>query len=233
MPVRRSRLIFGQMLPLCRPMKRWLKLGFLAAMAMVLGTLIGCFAWVDHAASGRLYGTAAEVPPGYDVALVLGCSPKLATGGPNRFFAPRIKAAADLYQKQKCKAIIVSGDNSRVDYDEPSAMRAALVAEGVPDAVIYSDFAGFRTLDSVVRAKEIFGQTKLVIVSQRYHNERAIYLAKAHGIEAVGLSAKAPSMESAPKTYAREIFSRVKAVLDVNVFGTSPKFAGHPVKIAL
>lgn len=129
------------------------------------------------------------------------------------------------------KALLVSGDNGSRQYDEPTAMKAALVAAGVPAERIVCDYAGFRTLDSVVRAREVFGQSRFLVVSQRFHNERAIFLARRLGIEAVGLNAQDVPRSRALTTWLREYLARVQAVLDVTLLGTRPRFAGPPEPI--
>ncbi len=187
---------------------------------------------IRRSADGRCLDACDQVPA-MDVGLVLGCAPKLAGGRTNLFFTRRIDAAVALYQAGKVRALIVSGDNHREGYDEPTAMKEALMAAGVPESRIYCDYAGFRTLDSVVRAREVFGQNRLVIVSQRFHNERAVYLAQQKGMEVVALNAADVPVRSAAKTWLRERFARVKAVLDVMILRTEPKFLGEPVKVAL
>ena len=166
--------------------------------------------------------------PEVDVALVLGCSERVADGRRNRFFSARIAAAAELYRAGKARYLLLSGDNSRADYDEPTAMRSALVAAGVPASRIVLDYAGFRTLDSVLRAKDVFGVSKLIIVSQRFHNERAVYLARAHGMQAFGYDAAAVGGIEGLRMQAREIISRMAAVLDVEVLHSRPRFPGPP-----
>lgn len=204
----------------------------LVTVAVALGVLlvVACEWRIAAAAKGRCFSEAGSVPETH-AALVLGTSSRRANGMPNRFFGPRMTAAADLFKNGKVKALIVSGDNSRADYDEPTEMKEALVRLGVPPDRIVCDYAGFRTLDSVVRAKEVFGQTRIIIVSQRFHNERAIYLARASGIEAFGLNARDVPVAASPKTYVREKFACVKAVLDVNVLRTRPRFLGEPVSV--
>jgi SanA protein len=130
------------------------------------------------------------------------------------------------------RAIIVSGDNQRAGYDEPTDMKTALIALGVPERSITCDYAGFSTLDSILRAKEIFGQNSVLIVSQRFHVERAIYLARSHGIDATGYAARDVSTRNSPRTHLREwLLSRPAAVLDA-LLGTKPKFGGPKVPIA-
>jgi SanA protein len=174
-----------------------------------------------------------EALPEAPVAVVLGTAPRLADGRVNLFFRPRLEAAARLFKSGKVKALIVSGDNGSKNYDEPTEMKRVLIELGVPEEKIVCDFAGFRTLDSIVRAKEVFGQSRFIVVSQRFHNERAVYLARASGIEAWGLNAKDVPVALSLKTFLREKLACVKAVLDVNVFHTQPKFLGEKVAVPL
>jgi SanA protein len=164
--------------------------------------------------------------PAVQVGLVLGCSPRTADGRANLYFQRRIAAAAALFRAGKVQYLLVSGDNSRPDYDEPSAMLGALVALGVPAERIVPDYAGFRTLDSVLRAHSVFGLSELIVVSQRFHNERAIYLARARGIRAYGYDAADVGGAAGLRTQLREVFSRLAAVLDVELLHTAPRFPG-------
>ncbi len=164
------------------------------------------------------------------VGLLLGTRKVLSNGQENLYYKYRIEAAIELYNSKKIEFILVSGDNSRKEYDEPTDMQMDLIAAGIPKDKIYKDYAGFRTLDSVVRAKEIFGQRKLTIISQPFHNERAIYIAKNKGIEAVGFNARDVSSRYGAKTMIREKFARAKMVLDL-LFNKSPKFLGKKVII--
>jgi len=163
--------------------------------------------------------------PQNDVALVLGTGKLIKGKYVNRYYKFRIETAAELYHSGKVKHLLLSGDNSRKDYDEPSDMKVDLLKKGIPESAITLDYAGFRTLDSVVRCKEIFGQNKITIVSQKFHNERALFLAEQYDIQAVAINAKMPSVRK--KVLAREYLARVKAVLDVFVFGVEPKFLGN------
>jgi len=215
-------------------MLRWLSwkkaiLFFAFCFWLAVFVIWGSNAWVRHSSASRCHRTVEEVPV-MPVALVLGCSPRVA-GSANLFFGHRIEAAVTLHRSGKVKAFIVSGDNGSHDYDEPTAMKEALVARGVPEAAIYCDYAGFRTLDSVIRAQSIFGQSRFIIVSQHFHNERAVFLARRHGLDAVAFDAADVSRSIAPTTYLREYFARVQAVLDVIVLQTRPKFDGPPVVI--
>lgn len=171
-----------------------------------------------------------EKLPQQKVGLVLGTSKTLADGRQNLYFNYRIDAAAKLYNAKKVEYLIVSGDNSQKNYNEPEDMKLALIKKGVPENHIFEDFAGFRTLDSVVRAKEIFGQKSYIIVSQRFHNERAIYLAEQNGIKAYGYNAEDVSRNTGFKTNVREKFARVKVFYDL-WFGIEPKYGGKKVLI--
>ncbi len=171
-----------------------------------------------------------QIEPSYSI-LILGTS-KLTKGDRrNLYFDRRIKAGYELYSAGKCQKIVVSGDNGRKNYNEPEDMKSELVKMGVPEDNIICDYAGFRTLDSVVRFKEIFGQESGIVVSQQFHNERAIYIAQANGINLTGFNADDVEGRRSYKTRFRELFSRVKCILDVHIFGTDPKFYGEKIKI--
>ncbi len=206
----------------------WLQIALLAIPVLLL--VFGCEWWIAKTAEGRCFSGVKSVPEA-PVAVVLGTAARVADGRANLFFLPRMEAAAALFKAGKVKALIVSGDNGTQHYDEPTEMKRVLVQLGVPEARIVCDYAGFRTLDSVVRAKEVFGQQRVIFVSQRFHNARAIYLAKALGIEAWGLNAADVPVKLSVKTFLREKLACVKAMLDVNVLGTQPKFLGEKVAV--
>jgi len=191
-----------------------------------------CHWGITQTSQKYLYTQVSEIPK-QDVALVLGTAARLSNGNRNLFFEYRMNAAAKLYKNRRVKHFILSGDNHRKGYDEPSDMKKALMARGVPAHKITLDYAGFRTFDSVVRAKEVFDQEKLIIVSQPFHNERAVFIARAKGIEAYAFQARAISRKYGFKVYMREYLARVKAVLDVYVLRTKPKFLGKKEVIKL
>ena len=185
---------------------------------------------VEKAAGGRLYATVDSVPHN-KVALLLGTNPLNKWGRPNSYFTNRINTAAELYHAGKIDFIIASGDNHTKQYDEPTAMRDSLVAHGVPQERIILDFAGFRTLDSVVRAKEVFGCDSLTIISQADHNARALYLAEANGMEAVAISAPLRAGRLVRTRLAlREWLACDKMILDI-WFGKQPHFLGEKIEI--
>lgn len=209
-----------------RRIKKILRYLLLAFGTVVLFVVI-INIWVVRSASSHVFDEVDDVPPA-NVAVLLGTS-RLVGGRKNVFFFTRIEAAATLYKAGKIKKIIVSGDNSKMNYNETDDMRRELVKLGVADEDIVNDHAGFRTLDSVLRAKSVFGQERIIVVSQRFHIQRAIFIAKAHGIEADGYVAADPAQRSAyRKVMAREYLARVKAFLDCYILGTQPRFPGPP-----
>lgn len=169
--------------------------------------------------------------PNEKVGLLLGTSKILKSGWKNLYFFNRIDAAEQLYKSGKIKYILISGDNSTKDYSEPEDMQAELLKRGIPANKIVLDFAGFRTLDSVVRAKEIFGQNSFIIISQKFHNERAVFLAQHYGIKAYGFNAKDVNKYFGFKTKVREYFARAKVFVDF-LLGVEPKFGGEKVEIS-
>lgn len=210
-------------------MKRKLIYLSLTIVALCIAGLIISNNIVKKHAADKLYSYITDTPKN-EVGLLLGTSPKLKYGESNLYFEYRITAATELYKAGKIKYILISGDNRKEKYNEPAAMKRALMRNGVPEKAIYLDYAGFRTLDSVVRAKDIFGQNKLTIISQQFHNERALYLAEKNGINAIGYNAKDVNAYNGLKTQFRELFARVKMFIDLTV-GKQPHFLGEKVII--
>ncbi len=185
---------------------------------------------VEQLASGRIYTDLDSIPHNR-VALLLGTNPLNRRGGTNSYFTTRINTAADLYHAGKIDFIIASGDNHINEYDEPTAMRDSLMAHGVPEDRIVLDFAGFRTLDSVVRAKEVFGCDSITIISQADHNARALYLASVNDMDAVAFSAPVRAGRWVKIRLAlREWLARDKMMLDV-WFGKKPHFLGEKIEL--
>lgn len=198
-------------------------------LSSVLLTVYLCNRAIAKAAEGKLYTSLTKVP--YNkVGLLLGTSKKLANGQLNLYYTYRISAAVDLYKAGKIKYIVVSGDNSRQDYNEPMLMKQDLITAGVDSSHIYLDYAGFRTFDSIVRLKEIFEQDSVTIISQPFHNERAIYIATREGLFAIGYNARDVNAQAGLKTQLREKFARVKVFLDY-LAKKEPKFLGEKISI--
>jgi len=184
---------------------------------------------IEKNAENKTYSSVSEIPKN-KVGLVLGTSKFLKNGSINLYFKYRIDATVKLYKKGKIDFVLVSGDNGNKNYDEPTDFKNELIKKGIPANKIFLDYAGFRTLASVVRAKEIFGQSRITIISQKFHNERAIYLAEKNGISAVGFNAKDVSGKYGLKVRIREYLARTKAYLDI-IFGIKPKFLGKKIEI--
>lgn len=186
---------------------------------------------VERSATGRIYSSVDSVPHNR-VALLLGTNPMNRLGRPNTYFTNRIHTAAGLFHAGKIEYIIASGDNHTRRYDEPTAMRDSLMAHGVPSDRIVLDYAGFRTLDSVIRAKEVFGCDSITIISQADHNARALYIAQANGIEAVAVSAPLRAGRWVRTRLAlREWLARDKMMFDI-WSGKQPHFLGEKIQIA-
>ena len=184
---------------------------------------------VNKASEGNIYSTTDTIPKNR-VGLLLGTSKQLKSGRLNMYFEYRILASVSLFEAGKIEYILISGDNSRKDYNEPQDMKDELVKRGIPENKIFLDYAGFRTFDSVYRAKEIFGQTNFTVISQEFHNQRAIYTANALDIKAIAFNAQDVNAYGGFKTQVREKFARVKAVLDL-MFNKKPKFLGEKIRI--
>jgi len=198
----------------------------LIALGLVFCVLLASNIWVVKSTEEDVFTNFNDVP-GATVALVLGTSNKLTNGLPNPFFNNRIATAAALYKEGKVTHFILSGDNRTIYYNEPSEMRKALLKWGVPDSVITLDYAGLRTLDSIVRCKEIFGQDKIIIITQPFHSYRALFISHYYNMDAVAIIAQEPIEEAAFKVYFREYFARTKAILDLYILKTAPHHLGE------
>ena len=207
---RRILLIVGGVLALC-------------ALLSILA-LFAADRRVERCAAGRVYSDVETIPV-REYGLVPGTSRLVHGKYLNTYFYNRVHAATALYRAGKIRKIIVSGDNGRTDYNETGDMKRELIAEGVAPDDVLSDYAGFRTLDSVVRARNLFGASEITVISQRFHCERAIYLASGNGIDAIGFEANEVAPRSIRvKLAVREAFARVLAVIDAEILKTKPHF---------
>ena len=211
-------------------MFRKLLFAFYVLVALCVASLLAARIVIARAAKDKSYSNVSLIPY-RRVGLVLGCPKRVFGGWSNPYFENRIAAAAELYHRKKVLYLVVSGDNHVQGYDEPTDMKNALIDRGVPVDRIYLDYAGFRTLDSVVRVKEIFGQHSITIISQKFHNQRAIFLADHHGIDAIGFDAPEVASRYRFKTVFREQFAKVKALLDVYLFRKQPHFLGRKIVV--
>lgn len=211
-----------------RAFKKLLLFGIITGAVGIFAILFSDWL-VESTTEDLVYNSTKDIPFN-KTGLLLGTSKTLLNGRTNLYYTYRINAATKLYKSGKIKYILVSGDNGSKNYDEPTTIKKDLVAKGIPSNRIFLDYAGFRTLDSVVRSKEVFGQNSITIISQQFHNERAIFIANRKGIKAVGYNAKDVSRKYGIKVKIRERFARVKMILDI-IIGKQPKFLGAKITI--
>lgn len=209
--------------------KRFFKWLFFLLFACFLSLLL-CNSWINRSTVSQLYNDSSTIPV-RKVGLVLGASKNTIRGTNNLYFTYRMQAAYELYKTGKVQYLLLSGDNHTEGYDEPTDMRDALIRLGVPDSCIVLDYAGFRTLDSVVRCREVFGEDSITIISQEFHNQRALFIANKSGVHAIAFNAQEVDKNYSLKTRTREYFARVKCVLDIYILHTDPKFLGEKIKI--
>ncbi len=199
--------------------------GAMIALAICLFCVGLIDRWVTYQTQDQLYFDVDEIPH-FDVAVVLGTSKYLGRTL-NDYYIHRINAAIELYQQGKINRFLLSGDNAHRSYNEPWTMKRDLLRADIPDSRIFLDYAGFRTLDSVVRAKAIFDTDDFLIISQKFHCERALYIANYYDINARCLAVPGPGPEhSNLPVRLREVFARTKAFLDLYIINTQPRFLG-------
>jgi SanA protein len=209
-------------------MKKLVRWAVIAGL-LLLSYIVACNLWVVQTTSHMIYSHPDSLPE-YPVGLVLGTSHRLSSGDPNPNFEQRIETAVSLYRANKVRHFIVSGDNRTRYYNEPLEMKRALVARGIPAQSITLDYAGLRTLDSIVRSKKIFGQQQLIIVTQAFHTYRALFICRHNGIEAVALATPQPVSW---RTLFREYLARAWVVIDLFVLDTQPRFLGKEEPLRL
>ncbi|WP_252178952.1 ElyC/SanA/YdcF family protein [Endozoicomonas sp. 4G] len=204
--------------------------GLFAVAAIGLISLISVANWlVNTKTSSRLYDNVESISYN-EVGVLLGTSKYAREGGNNDHYDLRLKAAYLLYTRNKIDYILISGDNGTPYYDEPSTIRKDLLKMGIPAEKIYRDYAGFRTLDSILRAKFVFGLDRFTIISQAYHNKRALYIAQNNNINAIAFNA-GDGANSDLSNKTREMLARVLAVLEVHWLNTGPKYLGPTIDI--
>lgn len=205
----------------------------LAAGATALAALVlaGSNAWLLLHSRDRIFSETKRLPEN-EIGLVLGTAPRLGKE-PNRFFEGRMDAAAKLYHAGKVRHLLLSGDNGTRGYDEPTAMRKALINRGVPESALHLDYAGFRTLDSMARAKAVFGVRDVTVITDDFHLARSLFLADSFGLKAIGYSPAPVALGYSKKTRARETVARLASLVDVYVLHRQPKFYGPKVDLRL
>ncbi len=209
---------------------RWLVRLIIIGSHVSIG-ILACYLIVWHTGRGLIYDRVDDLPPRF-AGLVLGC-PKTVDGYENHHFTTRMDAASELYKAGKLQFLIVSGKTAEDGSSEPRDMKAALIERGVPASHVYCDNAGYRTLDSVIRAHRIFRQDEVTIISQYYPNTRALYIARRYGMEGcIAYNAEDYGSEWMIKVVLREIFVRILTVLDVEFFKTEPEELGDEIFIS-
>jgi len=221
-----------------KSLNKYLKCSLILFIIFIVFSLIN-YIYISNYSKNYLTDNINELP--YNkVALLLGTSPVSIKGEKNLYFVKRMLAAKKLLEENKIDFIVVSGDNRTISYNEPKYMRNHLKSLGIASSSIISDYAGRRTLDSVLRIQKIFNQNNITIISQKYHNERAIFIAKQNGIDAIGFNAENIKKEdfnnfstyflTKYKNIIREILARNLAILDL-ITGKQPEILGEIIEI--
>ncbi|PIT23130.1 hypothetical protein BGI35_01885 [Snodgrassella communis] len=192
--------------------------------------LILLYQLISRQAMPYTFTDSSQLTP-RNVGLVLGTAKYLRNGQLNPFYQYRIEGAVKLYQQGKIKHLLLSGDHSRKNYNEPETMRQDLIQAGIPASSITLDYGGLRTLDSILRAEKIFQVNSFTIITQSFHCDRAILIARKHQLDAQCYAVAAPGGKNYAKVIFREILARVKAVSDLYIKDKQPKFLGKPEPI--
>jgi len=208
---------------------KFLKPLFIIFISFIL-LIIVCITWINITTREFVFNEISKLP--YNkVGLIPGCNKYVADGVINEYYVERINAGVELFNSGKIEYILVSGDNAHVSYDEPRLMKASLVEAGIPKERIYSDYAGFRTLDTTVRAKEVFKLENLTFISQSFQNQRGVFIGKNIDIDIVAYNADGPDEKLTIKTEVREIFAKIKMLIDLYIIYKEPKFLGDEIII--
>lgn len=198
-------------------------------VSIILITIIICDITIVLSSYKQTYNSIYKVPK-RKVGLLLGTSKYFRDGSPNIYYKNRVSSTASLYFAGKIEYVLISGDNSEMYYNEPNDMKKALIKKGVPEDKIFLDFAGFRTFDSIIRAEKVFGTTSYIVISQEYHNQRAIYIANKLKHKAIAYNAKNIKSGMFVGQYIREKLARVKVFIDF-IFDVEPKYLGKKIEI--
>ncbi|MFZ9005088.1 MAG: SanA/YdcF family protein [Robiginitalea sp.] len=207
--------------------KTWKRL--LAVFILSFLIFTGCYFIIEFSTANRIYREVEDIPHN-KVGLVLGTARHQVGGGINPYYQSRIDATIALYKAGKISYVLVSGDNGSVYYNEPNTIKKDLIEAGIPENRIYLDYAGFRTLDSMIRARIVFGLDSVTVISQEFHTERALFIASKKDLYAIGYSARDVEGSRGLKVHLREYFARVKVFLD-HIFNTQPRFYGKRIEI--
>lgn len=200
----------------------------LALISLILLTAFGLDRWISWKTAPYIYEELQDLPY-RQVGVVLGTAKYYRTGVMNQYYRYRIQGALNAYNSGKVNYLLLSGDNAQQSYNEPMTMRKDLIAGGVPPADIVMDYAGFRTLDSIVRTRKVFDTNDFIIITQRFHCERALFIAQHMGIQAQCFAV--PSPKNILSVRMREFAARLGAFADLYIFKREPRFLGPLVPI--
>lgn len=209
--------------------KRFFKWALIAALVCLVVTAV-CNAWVCISASRKILTREEAGGLGYDCVLVLGCG-VLPDGTPTAMLSDRIDEGVELFKLGAGKKLLMSGDHGTEEYDEVAAMKQRALEMGVPEEDIFKDHAGFSTYESLYRAKVVFGAEKVVIVTQKYHLYRALYIAKSLGLDAVGVASDPREYRGELYRQVREYAARVKD-FGMCLFKPLPTYLGEVIPIS-
>jgi len=208
---------------------KWAFVSIFLIMALSILAIWVCDKYVENKSLGKIY-TSVEDIPHRKVGVVLGTSKYLRNNRINLYYQYRIDATVALYKAGKIDYVLISGDNGSQYYDEPTTFKEDLVRLGIPENKIYLDYAGFRTLDSIVRANKVFLLNDFTVISQNFHNQRALAIAGHYDLDVIAFNAQDVNKKYAIKVYVREYFARVKMCLDL-LFNVGPKYLGPTISI--
>jgi SanA protein len=201
---------------------------FTAFLLCLITVVISLDYWISYKTAPYIYHDENELPY-RSIGVVLGTSKYVKGGGINGFYRNRIDGAIDLYWQGKVDYLLLSGDNSNLNYNEPATMKRDLIKAGIPKESIVLDYAGFRTFDSVVRANKVFNANEFTIITQEFHCERAMFIALTQGIRAQCFAV--PTPKNIRLVRIREMFARVSAFIDLYILNKEPKFLGPTISI--
>src|SRR5476649_2767987 len=202
--------------------------GFIGIVVLMLVVAIGLDRWMSWKTKDYIYDEVQELPH-RQVGVVLGTAKYYRTGVPNQYYLYRIQGALNVYNSGKATYLLLSGDNALQSYNEPVTMRRDLIAHGMPAGDIVLDYAGFRTLDSIIRTRKVFDTNDFTIITQRFHCERALFIAMHMGIQAQCYAV--PSPKDIMTVRVREIFARLGALTDLYILKREPRFLGPLIHI--
>ncbi|MFV9997123.1 MAG: outer membrane permeability protein SanA [Arsenophonus endosymbiont of Dermacentor nuttalli] len=209
-------------------MRKFFIYSLLIIIATVIVATLAFDRWISWKTTDYIYDDVKKLPP-RSVGMILGTAKYYSSGLPNEYYMYRIQGAITAYNSGKIKYLLVSGDNAHYNYNEPITMRRDLISAGIPAAKIVLDFAGFRTLDSVIRTHQVFATNNFTIITQRFHCERALFIAMKKGIDAQCYAVASP--KKIIKVRVREVFARIGALIDLYILKSEPRFLGQQESI--